>query len=452
MSSPTVQPVGSNAAELAKLWSLGWPVVVGGVGMLAMSAVDTAMVGPLGPAALAALSAATMWIHGLGILGRGAMMGVDPIVTQAWGRGDRAEIASATRSVIVAALLLSVPMALAYQVAAPGLAVLGQPAEVLPDVAAYARAVSFGVPGWMLFWALRQVLQGMERMRPATIAVLVANGLNVVLNACLVHGWLGAPALGVQGAGFATAGSSWCMALVLAWLGRHELLALLRHPHTVGLWTGVAKLLRLGGPIALQLGVEVWGFIGAGMLVGWMGTTALAGHAVALLIASVAFMVPLGISSGATTRVGNLLGAKMRWRRSAWLAVLLGVTACALNAAILALAPGPLARLFSPDPPVIAVVMGLLPVAATFQLFDGTQVTAHGVLRGLGDVRVPMAFNVVAFWLFALPLAYVLGHTFALGPVGVWWGLVAGLGAVSVMLLLRMWQLGSRPDRVLRHD
>jgi MATE family multidrug resistance protein len=446
ISSPIRAP-GDNAEEVRTLWRLGWPVALGGVGMLGMGAVDTAMVGPLGEQALAALSASNMWVHGLAVFGRGIMMGVDPIVSQAHGRGDSQRIAGAARAVLLLAVLIAIPLWGGYQLAASGLQALGQPAEILPDVALYCRAVALGVPGFMVFWAVRQLMQGVEVMRPATIAIIVANVLNVFLNACFVHGWLGAPALGVVGAGYATAGSSWCMAFMLVWLCRADLLRLLKQPSQHGIVHHARDIVLMGSPVAVQLGIEIWGFVAAGVMIGWMGTTALAGHAIALLVASISFMVPLGIGSGATTRVGNLLGAGFPWQRSGWLAIALGGSISTVAAVVFVTLPGPIARLFTPDAAVVGVVVILLPIAATFQVVDGLQVTAQGVLRGIGDVRMPMVFNVLAHWCVGMPTAAVLAFWLDWGVAGVWWGLVAGLSTVGVLVLLRLLQLGARPLR-----
>ncbi len=450
MSEPLLSPIrvpGDNAAEVRTLWRLGWPVALGGVGMLGMGAVDTAMVGPLGEQALAALSASNMWVHGLAVFGRGIMMGVDPIVSQAYGRGDSERIAGAARAVLLLAVLIAIPLWGGYQLAAPGLQALGQPAEILPDVALYCRAVALGVPGFMVFWAVRQLMQGIEVMRPATIAIIVANVLNVLLNACLVHGWLGARALGVVGAGYATAGSSWCMAFVLVWLCRAELVRLLGLPSRQGIVRNARDIVSMGVPVAVQLGVEIWGFVAAGVMIGWMGTTALAGHAIAMLVASISFMIPLGIGSGATTRVGNLIGAGLSWQRSGWLAIALGGSISIVAAVVFTTIPGPIARLFTPHAGVVSVVVILLPIAGTFQVVDGLQVTAHGVLRGAGDVRMPMVFNVVAHWCIGLPTAAVLAFGLDWGVAGVWWGLVAGLSTVGLLLLFRLRQLAHRHIR-----
>ena len=200
----------------------------------------------------------------------------------------------------------------------------------------------------------------------------------------------------------------------------------------------------MGAPVAVQLGVEIWGFVAAGVMVGWMGTTALAGHAIALLVASISFMIPLGIGSGATTRVGNLVGAGFPWQRSGWLAIALGGSISVVAAVVFTTLPGPIARLFTSDAGVIAVVVILLPIAATFQVVDGLQVTAHGVLRGVGDVRVPMVFNVLAHWCIGLPTAALLAFGLDWGVAGVWWGLVAGLSTVGGLLLFRLRQLAGR--------
>jgi MATE family multidrug resistance protein len=435
---------GSPRRELSLLWSLGWPVSLGGLAMLAMGVVDVAMVGALGEGAVATLAAANLWIHGLGILGRGVLMGLDPIVTQAFGRGDRADAGAALRVGLVAAVLVGVVLALGHGLTAAGLGLLGQPAHLLPGAQSYSVAVALGVPGWMAFWALRQFLQGLGRMRPATVAIVAANALNVVVNGALVLGWFGVTPIGAVGAGYATAASSWCLLLILVALEHRALRAYLAVARRGTLGDDLRRLFGFGVPIAVQLGLEVWAFIGAGLLIGWMGERQLAAHQVAILLASVAFMVPLGISGAATTRVGNLIGAGHPWQRSGWVAIGLGVAVMTLTGALFLLLPEPLAALFLPPGPARELAARLLPIAGAFQLFDGLQVTCFGVLRGVGDVRVPTAFNVLAYWAMALPLAWWWGWAGGHGAEGVWWAIVAGLGTIGTLLVLRVRAVGRR--------
>lgn len=435
----TVAPPGTTREELARIWALSWPVSVAGLGMLMMGLVDTAFVGVLGDQAVAAMASANMWVHGLGIAARGVVMGITPIVAQAEGRGDAEGSAAGLRAVLVVSLGVAAVLFVAYQFAAPGLRWLGQPEVILPEVAGYCRAVAWGLPGFMAFWALNQYLQGLGRMRPATVAVLLANLANVGLTGSLVNGWFGLPALGVVGAGYATAVSSWLLFLLLGLLERDVLVADLSRSSGFG---PVGALLALGLPLAGQLALEVWAFTGSGLLVGWMGTTELAAHQVALLLASVAFMVPLGVSAGATTRIGNLVGAGHAWTRSGWVAVGMGCGVMGVTGMLFLTVPEALSSLFLPVGPGRALAATLLPVAGAFQLMDGVQVSAHGVLRGAGDVRVPALFNLVAYWLLALPFAYWVGWRQGGGAIGVWTGLVIGLGTVSVLLVGRLWWMG----------
>jgi MATE family multidrug resistance protein len=254
----------------------------------------------------------------------------------------------------------------------------------------------------------------------------------------LVYGHLGAPALGTVGSAYATLASRVAMVAMALLLGVDL---------TRACWPGwkgtfaLAPMLRIaaiGIPVGLQVAMEVWAFTGTTLMMGWVGTTAVAAHMIALNLSSISFMVPFGISAAAATRVGNLLGAGQRWTHAGWTAVGVGAGVMALSACGFTLFPGWLAGLYTTDAAVIALTSTLLPLAAVFQLFDGTQVVAFGVLRGAGDTRVPALANLVGYWFLGLPVGTWLAFHEGWGPYGLWTGLTLGLATVAVLLLWRL--------------
>jgi multidrug resistance protein, MATE family len=432
--------------ELRRVVRLAVPVVIGSLASMGMGTVDNLMVGRLGAEALATMSLATMF--GFATMGflSGVVRGMDPDATWAWGAGDEGSLARTLGHGVRLALVMAVPGVLLHFLAGPVLTALGQPAALVPEAARYCRILAIGVGPSLLFHALKQYAQAQELMRPATIAVLLANGVNFLLDGAFVHGWFGAPRLGAVGCAWATAACSVLMLLtllVLLWPRLRE--------HRAGLGRGlevgpVLRLMRIGVPMGFQIGLEFWAFIAAGFVVGTLGPVALAAHAIAMNLASISFMMPLGISAAATTRVGNLRGAGLPWGRAAGMSIGLGVVAMTISASLFALLPGPLIGLYTDDPDILTVALTLLPVAALFQLFDGIQGVSFGVLRGLGDVRVPTAINIVGYWIVGVPVGALLALRTSLGPQGVWVGLAASLLVVGTLLLLRVWRLARRAD------
>jgi MATE family multidrug resistance protein len=210
-------------------------------------------------------------------------------------------------------------------------------------------------------------------------------------------------------------------------------------------------MLRLGLPIGLQMQLEIGVFSVVALLMGHIGTVPMAAHQIAINIASLTFMVPLGVSGAAAVVVGQAVGAgeAARARRSAVAALATGAAFMLLSGLVLTLAPRPLARLYSLEAAVVALASLLIPIAGVFQVFDGLQVVSIGVLRGVGDTRAPMVVNVLGFWLIGLPVSLWLGFGVGTGAVGLWWGLVAGLAAVAMFLLARVRaRLGSALERV----
>lgn len=440
MSKPS--QVGSPSSgigdEARRLVVLAAPVAAAQLGLMLLGVVDVVMVGRLGEEALAGVLLGHTWAFSAQALLLGAAIGLDPLFAQAFGAGAPERVgASLARGVVVLGVL-ALPITLAHLVAGPVLALAGQPLGASALAGEYAAVRAIGVPVFAALVLLRSLMQAHGTMAPAAVAVVVGNVVNVLLNGWLVLGWFGLPAIGAVGAAWASVGATFVMLAVLGGLAG-DVWRAIRVPAAA--WRDGAALRRMAAialPVAGQVALEGWGFSFAALLMGWLGDTALAAHAVALTLASLAFMVPLGISSAASARVGNLVGAGQPWGRAAMVAIGLGAGVMLLSGAGFALAPEALARLFTPAPAVVALAATLLPIAGAFALFDGVQVVTFGVLRGAGDTAVPAAANVVGYYLIGLPASALLAFGLGFGPTGVWLGLLIALALVAGLLLVRL--------------
>lgn len=444
--SPQIQPARGERAraghsELRALVAIAMPVVVVQVGLMFMGVVDTVMMGHVSANALASVALGNLYVFTLLVVAMGTLMALDPIVSQAVGAGDVPGITRAVQRGIVIATGLGAALMLLMVPAGQVLQLFRQPPEVIPDAALYCHISVAGLVPFLLFVVLRQTLQAIGRLAPIVITILVANVINAAGNWVLIYGKLGAPPLGVAGAAIATASSRWAMLLLLlalAWkdlrphLRRLESSALLRAP--------VGRMLALGMPIGLQQFLEVSAFAAVGLLMGTFGATQVASHQIALNLAALTFMVPLGISAAAAVRVGNAVGAAdaPRSRRAARLSYYLGAGFMSTTAVLFLVFPRPLAAIFTDDPALVAMAATLLPIAGMFQIFDGLQAVGAGVLRGMGDTRIPLLVMMCGYWLIGFPVSLLLGFRAGVGPPGLWWGFVAGLAAVAVFLLWRV--------------
>lgn len=422
---------------MRELVALAFPVAVAQVGMMLQGVVDSIMVGRVSPTDLAAVALGNVYFFASVVFGMGVLFALDPVVSQALGAGDDEGVARGTQRGVLLALGLTAVASAILMTAEPVLAFLRQPPEVVPIAAGYARASVFGVLPFYLYIVQRQVLQAMGRLRPVLWAILVANLANVLFNWVLVFGNLGAPALGAVGAGWASSGSRLVMASMIAafaWPRLRSYLLPVR-PETLR-WRPIEKMLRLGAPTGVQLQLEFGAFAAAGLTMGLLGTVAVAGHQVALNLASLTFMVPVGVAQAVAVLVGRAVGREDPWgaRRAAGAGLVVGAGFMVFTALAFLLFPAPLARLYSPDAAVIALGASLLPIAGIFQVADGIQVVSAAALRGIGDTRAPMLINLFGFWVVGLPVGLLLAFTAGLGPPGVWWGLATGLAVVAVLL------------------
>lgn len=440
--SVSTDPPRSLAADLRALLSIAGPIVLVQVGMMAMGVVDTIMIGRVSPAAIAAVALGNTLFMTVGIFGMGVVMSLDAVVAQAVGANDRPAIARSFQRALVLAVLITVPSALLlFFGSAPLLLASGQPAEVAPLAVQYVWTSLPALPMFYLFVVLRQTLQALHRLSPIVWTMVLGNLLNWFLNWVLIYGHLGAPPLGVAGSALATTIGRYAMAsmlLAIAWRTFRPLL--LPFSREAFAPRPLLRFAALGVPIGTQFVLEVGVFSMVGLLMGRLGTTPLAGHQIAINFASLTFMVPLGISMAAAVLVGRAVGAHdpAAMRRAARLSMGCAVAFMTLSALTMLVFAGPIARLYTPDPGVIAVAVVLLRLAALFQVFDGTQVAAIGILRGIGDTRAPVVANVIGYWVLGLPLSLWLAFGLDLGPPGLWWGFVAGLAVVAVWMLGRV--------------
>lgn len=436
--------------ELGALSRLAGPAILTQLGLMLMGVVDTLMLSRLGVTELAASAIGNAWQWTFMSFGLGLVIGIDPLISQAHGRGDGPGTALALQRGVVLALAISLPIGVCLWHSREGLALLGQDPAVAELAARYNRFKLPTVSGFLVYTALRQYLQGRELMAPATWAIWGANVVHVPLNWALIFGRAGMPALGVEGAAIASSLSTWLMVASLA-LGT-QLFRL--HDGAWRPWgrasfdaRGLLHVLRLGLPVGLQLGLETCAFACATLMAGWLGRTSLAAHQIVLNLASLSFMVPLGLSQAAATRVGNLVGAADRggMRRAVRAALILGVSVMSVSAISFLLFRFQLPRLYSADVEVVAAAAQILPLAAAFQLSDGLQVVAGGVLRGMGRPDAAALANLLGYYVFALPLAYLLAFVYARGLAGIWVALSIGLAAIALALLAWVTRTARRP-------
>lgn len=427
--------------DVHALLRLAVPVVTVQVGMMLMGTVDTIMVGRVSAEALAAVALGNVYSMAGLFFATGVLLAIDPVVAQAVGAADRPAAALGVQRALQLAGLLAVPITAMHFFGGPVLAFLRQPVDVVPLADRYVTWLVPGILPFLAFTVFRQTLQALHHLRAVVTTILVANLLNIFLNWVFIFGNLGAPALGVGGSAIATTGSRWFMALAILGLGWHQLRPTLR-PWQAEATRAAAlgRMFRLGLPIGLQFLLELSAFGAVAIMAGVLGTHDVAGHQIALNVAALTYMVPLGVSAAAAVLVGHAVGRASGEdaRRRAVTSLLVGVAFMATAGLVLLAVPGAIARLYTDHPGVVDVASRLLPLAGLFQVFDGTQVVSIGVLRGVADTRTPFLVNVLGFWLIGLPVSVLLGFGLGLGVEGLWWGLVVGLGVVAVILLARV--------------
>jgi MATE family multidrug resistance protein len=425
--------------------ALSAPVIVAELGWVSMQIVDTLIVGRLGPDAIGAVGVASAMFIAVAVFAMGLLLGLDPFVAQAFGAGRLGECHRWLVAGIWLALLATLPVVGAIYLIDAALPMLGLPPGVLVLARPYLGVIGWSLPPLLLYVAFRRYLQAMGIVRPVTYTLIAANIVNAVANWILIFGYLGFPALGVVGSAYATLSARCVMAVTLfVVILRHErhLEPRLRDTPLALDFHRVRQLLKLGVPAGAQMLLEVGVFAAATALAGRVSTSALAAHQLAIHMASVTFMIPYGLASAAAVRVGHAIGRKDPGGAilAGWTAIALGVGFMGTAALVFLTVPAALIRAFTDDPAVVAVGVRLLFVAAFFQLFDGLQGVTTGALRGLGDTRTAMLWNLGGHWFVGLPLGYLLCFRWGYGVVGLWWGLSLGLVICGVGLVA-VWRI-----------
>ncbi len=447
----------SLGLEVTTIARLSVPVALSQLGMTAMAAVDTLLLGHVGVDELAACALGNVWEWTWLCLGFGLVMGIEALISQAHGRGDGPATALALQRGVVLAAIASVPIGVALLLTRQGLELLGQD----PSVAALAGRYNLYklpvVPCFLVYTALRQYLQGRTLMAPATIVMWIGNAVHVPLSLGLIFGFGPVPALGIEGAALAESLTFVLLVLgLVAWIQRRRL-----HDGAWRPWSGeslqprgLLQAARLGVPVSMQIAFEAWAFSLAALMAGWIHRDAVGSHQIALNLVVLTFMLPLGVSQAASARVGNLIGAgdTLGMRQAVRASLLLGAGVMLLPALSFTLLRAELPRLYSDEPGVVALATSLLPIAAAFQLFDGTQVVAGALLRGMGRPDGGAALSLIGYYVIALPLGYVLGLVCGWGLVGVWVGLAVGLVTVAVALVALLARTARRPLFALQID
>lgn len=435
--------------EIRATLALAWPMIMTNLGQTAMTATDVMMMGRLGPHTLAAGTLGTNLYFAPMIFGLGLMLATSPMMASELGRKAHSvrDIRRTVRQGLWIAISISLPIWLILWNGEAILLAMGQSPDLAREAGIYIRWTQWAVLPFYAYIVLRSFISALERPGWALAIVFGAVAFNVLANWCLMFGNLGFPAMGIAGSGLATTLSSGLMfagmvAVVLLdrRFRRFRLFGRFWRPD----WPRYFAMLRLGLPIAGLLLFEVGVFNAAAMLMGLIGADALAAHAIAIQLSSITFMVPMGLGQAATVRVGRAYGAgdAAAVSRAGWTAFVMGVGFMALMGLLMVLAPrlliGAFVDLDAPgNAEVILLATAFLVYAALFQVFDGAQAVAAGMLRGLHDTTVPMLYAAVGYWGVGLPLAVVLAFHFGLRGAGIWIGMAISLAVVAALLIHR---------------
>jgi len=429
---------------------LALPLVLGQLSAVGMNVVDAVLAGHLDAHTLAAVAVGTsIWALAI-VTAVGVMMALPPSVAQLNGAGRHEDIGPLFRQAVWLALALGLGLAVATALLGPRLVVLiGVDPALVADTRLFLQAIAFGAPALTLYFGLRGLSEGLGVTRPTLYFGLLGLALLGPLGYVLMYGRFGVPRLGAFGSGIATALVLWlqvaAFAVYVRMHPRYRALApfaRMERPDPRAL----REFLRIGVPMGVTLLMEASLFVAVALALGTLGTDIVASHQIALNVASIAFMVPLGLAMASTVRVGHAVGRgdMAAVRRAGWVGMLLTLVTQALSASLLLLLPGWIAGLYTGDAAVAALAAQLLVLAGLFQFSDGLQVAANGALRGLKDTRIPMFITLFAYWMVGMPVGWWLAFHQGLGARGMWMGLIAGLGVAAVLLPWRFWRLTRR--------
>ncbi|WP_254440178.1 MATE family efflux transporter [Ruegeria atlantica] len=426
---------------------LGLPLVGGHLAQFAIGLTDTIMLGWYGVEALAAVTLASSFYFVLFLFGGGFGLAVMPMVATAVAEEDETSIRRSTRMGVWLSLLYAVLVMPLLWWSHPILIAAGQDPQVAETASQYLRVAGWGLFPALVVMVLKSYLAALERTQIVLWITVTAAVVNALTNYALIFGNWGAPELGVMGAAIASVVTQMVsLVAVVVYavrvLPEHNLFQRFWRPD----WEMLYSVLRLGIPIGFTLLAEVSLFAMSAFMMGWIGPVPLAAHGIALNLASATFMVHLGLSNAATIRAGNALGRKDRphLEKGAKAVTVMSLLVSVLTIILFVTCAEPLISVFvEPDDPqrpqILAIGTGLLAMAALFQLVDGAQVIALGLLRGLQDAKVPMVMAGLSYWVVGIPASYYFGFVQGMDGIGIWMGLVLGLACAAVLLMARFW-------------
>jgi MATE family multidrug resistance protein len=428
---------------------LAIPIIIGNVGQTLIALTDNIMVGRLGAAPLGAAGFSGSLFYVFLLFGVGLLAPTTALFAQAHGRNEHLEGGELLRHTVFTATLISLVLMLLLWFMRPFMAHMGQTAEVVSLSHGFSSFLIASLLPSLLYQAYKQFTDGIGKTTLGMYVMIAAILINIAGNYIFIHGHYGAPALGLNGSGLATLISRCFMALTM-------MIYIHRHPEFQKYFSSrwkrllhnaqLKKIFTLGLPNGLTYVFEVGAFSFSSIMMGWLGSAQLAAHQVALNLASISFLVTVGIGAASTIRVGSELGLQHpeRARFAGRVAIILGALYMLVSACFVFGAREFLARIYTNDRQVIAFASSYLIVVAAFQFFDGIQAVAIGVLRGLQDTKWPSILAFIAYWIIGLPIGYAMAFRFSYEGQGIWWGLFIGLMFVSVFLTLRFENLSQK--------
>lgn len=428
---------------------LAYPVMLSMLGQVMTGVADSVMIGWTGATPLAASSFANIFFSIPLFFGVGVSYAITPLVAQAEGANDPLKIIDTLKNGALINLITGLVLVVLIFSVEPFMHSMGQPDDVVTLAIPYLSIIAISIIPTMIFQTYRQFAEGLQRTRVAMIIVIGCNLLNILLNYILIFGKYGFPEMGLNGAGWATLIARIAMALSMmlyVYYGRKF------QSYTAGFSIGnysrslISKMLHIGLPAGSQFIFEAGAFGLSAIMMGWLGTTALAAHQIAINLATISYMTTSGLGAAATIRVGNFWGQrdKTNLRASAFTMILMAVCLMTAWALLFILGRYFLPSLYINDPAVIELTASLLVIAAFFQLSDGIQVVTAGALRGLQDVKIPSMLIFVSYWVIALPLGYWLAFPMKLGSNGIWIGLFVGLTLTAGAMVVRFNRLSNK--------
>lgn len=431
--------------EVAPTLKLAVPIMAGMVSHMLMGLADTVMVGHVGVTPLAAASFVNILLHPPVTFGLGLLSAVAILTSQAFGAKDPDAAGEALRNGLLASIGFGLIVAIIGHLLLPNLHCFGQQTAVVRESGAYLLICGWSVIPALVAHAAKQFSEALNHAWIPNFILLAGVLLNIFLNWVFIFGNLGLPALGLEGAGWATLIARFVVAIVmLGYLIANRELKVYLPVRWFGKWrlSNLRRLTSLGGPVGTQHLLEVSAFAFAALMMGWISAEALAAHQIAITCAATTFMFMVGLGMAVCIRVGHAFGAGkfQRTRRIGFVGILLAIAGMTVFGLMFITARIPLARAFISDPEVVRLTAQFFVVAALFQIADGVQVTAMSALRGLSDVKIPALVAIFAYWIISIPLGYILAFGFRLGPVGIWAALALGLAIAATILTWRFHQ------------